>query len=251
MTALTLPRTLTDPGEGVAAAVQGRRILWPLLALMAATAFAGAAFALRWDPAPGILQKLEMAGQLKGMPEAELVEQITTAGRLKLVTGIASGVVPDPAGGARHRDGARAGRLAPREEGPVPCAVQRVRRRDAPGGASSRALWGLVALCQLGVTEERARHLLPSSLGGVGPRGARTLAPAPRLARSLPAPRRAAHRASGFAAATGHAAALPGCGWGWCSSWPSWASSAWGFPGMMPAAAAATGPARGGPRGGG
>jgi len=96
MTALTLPRTLTDPGTGVANAVQERRILWPLLALMAATSFAGAAFALRWDPAPGILQKLEMSGQLKGMPEAELTEQITTAGRLKLVTAIASGVCVTP-----------------------------------------------------------------------------------------------------------------------------------------------------------
>ncbi len=74
MTAFTLPRTLNDPGDGLAAAVQGRRILWPLLALMAATAFAGAAFALRWDPTPGILQKLEISGQLKGMPEAELTE---------------------------------------------------------------------------------------------------------------------------------------------------------------------------------
>src|SRR5215468_2550697 len=96
MTALTLPRTLIDPGTGVATAVQERRILWPLLALMAATSFAGAAFALRWDPAPEILQKLEMSGQLKGMPEAELLEQITTAGRLKLVTAIASGVFVTP-----------------------------------------------------------------------------------------------------------------------------------------------------------
>ena len=37
-----------------------------------------------------------MAGQLKGMPEAELVEQITTAGRLKLVTAITSGIFVTP-----------------------------------------------------------------------------------------------------------------------------------------------------------
>jgi len=163
MTALTLPRTL-DPGDGVAAAVQSRRILWPLLALMAASAFAGAAFALRWDPTPGILQKLEMSGQLKGMPEAELVEQITTAGRLRLVTGIASGIFLTPLvvlGIAVVLSVVAwlLGKKAPfpalfsaSAVGMLPIAVQ-------------RALWGVVALWQLGVTEERARHLLPSSVG--------------------------------------------------------------------------------------
>jgi hypothetical protein len=164
MTALTLPRTLTDPGTGVANAVQERRILWPLLALMAATSFAGAAFALRWDPTPGILQKLEMSGQLKGMPEAELTEQITTAGRLKLVTAIASGVCVTPLvvlgiAIALAVIAWLLGKKAPfpalfsaSAVGMLPIALQRV-------------LWGAVALWQLGVTEERARNLLPSSLG--------------------------------------------------------------------------------------
>jgi hypothetical protein len=155
---------LTDPGEGLAAAVQGRRILWPLLALMLASAFAGAAFALRWDPAPGIVQKLEMAGQLKGMPEAELTEQITTAGRLKLVTGIAGGVFLSPIlvlgiAVVLALVAWLLGRKAPfpalfsaSAVGMLPVALQ-------------KALWGLVALWQLGVTEERARHLLPSSIG--------------------------------------------------------------------------------------
>ena len=164
MTALTLPRTLTDPGTGVANAVQERRILWPLLALMAATSFAGAAYALRWDPAPGILQKLEMSGQLKGMPEAELTEQITTAGRLKLVTAIASGVCVTPLvvlgiAVVLALVAWLLGRKAPfpalfsaSAVGLLPVALQ-------------RALWGVVAFWQLGITEERARHLLPSSLG--------------------------------------------------------------------------------------
>jgi hypothetical protein len=164
MTALTLSRSLSDPGTGVANAVQERRILWPLLALMAATSFAGAAFALRWDPAPGILQKLEMSGQLKGMPEADLVEQITTAGRLKLVTGIASGVFVTPLvvlgiAIALAVIAWLLGRKAPfpalfsaSAVGMLPIALQ-------------RALWGVVALWQLGITEERARHLLPSSVG--------------------------------------------------------------------------------------
>jgi hypothetical protein len=164
MTALTLPRTLTDPGDRVAAAVQERRILWPLLALMAATSFAGAAFALRWDPAPGILRKLEMSGQLKGLPEAELVEQITTAGRLKLVTAIASGVFVTPlivlgiavvlaiVAWLLGRKAPFPALFSASAVGMLPIALQ-------------RALWGVVALVQLGVTEERAAHLLPSSVG--------------------------------------------------------------------------------------
>lgn len=164
MTALTLSRTLTDPGEGVAAAVQGRRILWPLLALMAASAFAGAAFALRWDPAPGILQKLEMSGQLKGMPEAELVEQITTAGRLKLVTGIATGVFLTPLVvlGIAVVLALVAWLLGKKAPFPALFSASAVGMLPVAFG---RALWGVVALAQLGITEERARHLLPSSLG--------------------------------------------------------------------------------------
>jgi len=164
MTALTLSRTLTDPGAGVANAVQGRRILWPLLALMAATSFSGAAFALRWDPAPGIVRKLDMSGQLKGMPEAELTEQITTAGRLKLVTGIASGIFLTP--------------LVVLGIAVVLALVAWLLGHKAPFAALfsasavgmlpvafERALWGVVALWQLGVTEDRAAHLLPSSVG--------------------------------------------------------------------------------------
>jgi Yip1 domain. len=178
MTALNLPRTLTDPGDGVAAAVQGRRILWPLLALMAATAFAGAAFALRWDPAPGILQKLEMTGQLKGMPEAELTEQITTAGRLKLVTAIASGVFVTPlvvlgiavvlafVAWLLGKKAPFAALFTASAVGMAPVALQ-------------RALWGVVALCQLGITEQRAEHLFPSSVG------AWVHAGGPKLARLL------------------------------------------------------------------
>ena len=164
MTALTLSRSLTDPGTGVATAVQERRILWPLLALMAATSFAGAAFALRWDPAPGILQKLEMSGQLKGMPEAELTEQITTAGRLKLVTGIASGVFVTPLVvlGIAIALALIAWLLGKKAPFPALFSASAVGMLPV---ALQRALWGVVALCQLGITEERARHLLPSSVG--------------------------------------------------------------------------------------
>jgi len=105
-----------------------------------------------------------MTGQLKGMPEAELTEQITTAGRLKLVTGIASGVFVTPLmvlgiAIALAIVAWLLGRKAPfpalfsaSAVGMLPVALQ-------------KALWGVVALWQLGINEERARHLLPSSVG--------------------------------------------------------------------------------------
>jgi len=164
MTALTLSRSLTDPGTGVATAVQERRILWPLLALMAATSFSGAAFALRWDPAPGILQKLEMSGQLKGMPEAELTEQIITAGRLKLVTGIASGVFVTPLVVLGIAIGLALIAWLLGKKAPFPALFSASAVGMLPV-ALQRALWGVVALWQLGITEERAKHLLPSSVG--------------------------------------------------------------------------------------
>jgi hypothetical protein len=178
MTALTLPRTLTDPLEGVPAAVQTRRFLWPLLLLMLASAFAGAAFALRWDPAPSILRQLEGSGQLKGMPEAELTEQITTAGRLKLLTGIAGGLLGSPLvvlgiGLVLALMGWLIGRKTPFVDlftaaavGMLPVALE-------------RTLWGTLAFWQLSLTEERAKHLLPAAVGalvhGAGPKLMRLL----------------------------------------------------------------------------
>jgi hypothetical protein len=248
MTALTFSRTLTDPGDGVAAAVQGRRILWPLLALMLATAFAGAAFALRWDPAPGILQKLEMSGQLKGMPEAELTEQITTAGRLRLVTGIASGLFLTPLvvlgiAVVLALFAWLLGKKAPfpalfsaSAVGMLPIAVQ-------------RGLWGLVALFQLGVTEDRARHLLPSSVG------AWVHAGGPKLGRLLDSLDLFTLLAAlliglGFAAATGmrRRAGL----WVGLTLFAAFVGVfGVGLPGMMAGGGPGHGPGPGGPGGGG
>jgi len=98
------------------------------------------------------------------MPEAELTEQITTAGRLKLVSGIASGVFVTPlvvlgiavvlalVTWLLGRKAPFAALFSASAVGMLPVALQ-------------RALWGAVGLWQLGITEERARHLLPSSVG--------------------------------------------------------------------------------------
>jgi hypothetical protein len=164
MTALTHPRTLTDPLQGVAAAVQRQRILWPLLALMLASAFAGAAFGVRWDPAPSILGKLEATGQLKGMPEAELTEQIVTAGRLRLVTGIAGGLFGTPFVVLGIAVGLAVLAWLMGRKAPFPALFSASAVGMLPV-ALERALWGLVALWQLGLTEDRAKHLLPDSVG--------------------------------------------------------------------------------------
>ena len=98
------------------------------------------------------------------MPEAELTEQITTAGRLKLVTAIASGVCVTPLVvlGIAIVLALVAWLLGKKAPFPALFSASAVGLLPV---ALQRALWGVVALSQLGITEERARHLLPSSLG--------------------------------------------------------------------------------------
>src|SRR5208283_5392047 len=161
--ALLLTKVLTDPAEGVPAAIEARRALWPVVLLSVATAFAGACFAVRWNAAPSILQGLESSGQLKGMPEADIAEQIQQAERLKLVTGIAGGLVL-PAlmvlgialvlallAWLLGRKGPFNGFFTAAAVGMLPVAL-------------AKFLYGLVALSQTSLSESRAATLLPSSL---------------------------------------------------------------------------------------
>jgi len=164
--ALLLTKVLTDPAEGVPAAIEARRALWPVVLLSVATAFAGACFAVRWNAAPSILQGLESSGQLKGMPEADIAEQIQQAERLKLVTGIAGGLVL-PAlmvlgialvlallAWLLGRKGPFNGFFTAAAVGMLPVAL-------------AKFLYGLMALVQSSVSEDRAGSLLPSSLAFV------------------------------------------------------------------------------------
>lgn len=89
-------RVLLDPVDGVPAAVEGRRWVFPLLVLMLSSALSGAAFAMKLDPAPKVISQLEITGQLKAMPEAEVIEKITMAQRLELVAGVARGLFAMP-----------------------------------------------------------------------------------------------------------------------------------------------------------
>ncbi len=161
--ALLLTQVLTDPAEAIPAAIEGRRALWPVLLLCIATAFGGACFALRWNAAPRIIQGREASGQLKGMPEADLAEQIQQAQRLKLVTSIAGGLIL-PAlmvlgiavvlallAWLLGRKGSFNAFFTAAAVSTLPLAL-------------ARFLYGLMALAQSSVTEDRASTLLPSSL---------------------------------------------------------------------------------------
>jgi len=161
--ALLLTQVLTNPAEGVPAAIEVRRPLWPVVLLSLATAFAGASFAVRWNAAPAIIQKLDASGQLKGMPEADLADQIQQAERLRLVTGIAGGLVL-PAlmvlgiavalavlAWLLGKKGTFQAFFTAAAVGMLPIAL-------------SKLLYGLVALVQSSLSEDRAATLAPSSL---------------------------------------------------------------------------------------
>ena len=176
--ALLLTKVLTSPSEGVPAAVEARRALWPVVLLCLCTAFAGAAFAVRWNAGPSIIRGLEMSGQLKGMPEADLADQIQQAERLKLVTGIAGGLVM-PAlmvlgiavvlsilAWLLGKKGSFKSFFTAAAVGTLPLAL-------------ARFLYGLVALVQSSLSEDRAATLLPSTLASV------IHAPSPKLMRLL------------------------------------------------------------------
>jgi hypothetical protein len=164
--ALLLTKVLTNPAEGVPAAIEARRALWPVVLLSLSTAFAGACFAVRWNAAPSIIKGLEASGQLKGMPEADLLDQIQQAERLKLVTSIAGGLIL-PALTVLGIAAALAllawllGKKGPFNAFFTAAAVGLLPL------ALAKFLYGLVALMQTSLSEDRAATLLPSTLASV------------------------------------------------------------------------------------
>jgi Yip1 domain len=164
--ALLLTQVLTNPAEGVPAAIEARKALWPVVFLSLATAFGGAAFALRWNAAPSIISGLEMSGQLKGMPEADLADQIQQAQRLMLVKKIAGGLfgpvllvlgialVLALLAWLLGKKGSFNAFFTAAAVGLLPLAL-------------ARFLYGLVALVQTSLTEDREDTLLPSALSFV------------------------------------------------------------------------------------
>jgi hypothetical protein len=97
MTSLAQPaRVLVDPIDGMGAAIEARRWVWPLVLLSLCVALSGSAFALRWNAAPAVVQKLQQSGELSRYSESELADEIQTASRKALVGGIAKGVFVMP-----------------------------------------------------------------------------------------------------------------------------------------------------------
>lgn len=93
MTSLAQPaRVLIDPIDGMGAAIEARRWVWPLLVLSLCVSLAGTAFALRWNAAPAVIQKLQASGEITRYSESELADEIQTTSRKALVGGIAKGV---------------------------------------------------------------------------------------------------------------------------------------------------------------
>ena len=91
--AARLVRSLVDPLDGVPAAVADRVWISPLIVVVLCSALAQGVVALRWDTQTAVVQQMAAAGELANATEAELTDKIETAGRIKLVGGLAIGLV--------------------------------------------------------------------------------------------------------------------------------------------------------------
>jgi len=89
-------RAMIDPLDGLGVAVESRRWAWPLIALSLCVSFSAAAFALRWDAPVPVTRQLQMQGEFQNTTEQELAQQIVTAERVKLVSGVAKGLFVMP-----------------------------------------------------------------------------------------------------------------------------------------------------------
>jgi len=89
-------RAIVDPMDGISASVDSGSWFLPLLFLVIAVSFSGAAFALRWNAMPMVTQQLQMTGELQNTTEQDLMQQVVTAQRIRLVTGVAQGVFAMP-----------------------------------------------------------------------------------------------------------------------------------------------------------
>ena len=97
MSSLAQPdRVLVDPLDGMGAAIEARRWVWPLLLLCLSVSLSGTAFALRWDAAPATIQRLEDSGDISRYTESELADEVQTSSRKALVGAIAKGVFAMP-----------------------------------------------------------------------------------------------------------------------------------------------------------
>jgi len=87
---------LLDPLAGVAPLV-GREVwVLPLVLLVLGSSLSGMAQGLRVQVAPQVIAELAAGGKLASTTEQELREQVVTAGRVRLVLGVARGLLLVP-----------------------------------------------------------------------------------------------------------------------------------------------------------
>ena len=86
-------KALFDPIDGVGPIVEGRRWVLPLVALALFVSLSGAAAALKLDPTSTVVSALSESGDLARTSENEVQEKIQQAGRIRLVGGVAAGIV--------------------------------------------------------------------------------------------------------------------------------------------------------------
>jgi hypothetical protein len=168
MTSLAQPaRVLVDPLDGMGAAIEARRWVWPLLFLCLSVSLSGTAFALRWDAAPATIQRLQMSGEIGRYSESELADEIQTASRKALVGGIAKGVFVMPlmvlvlaavlwfAAWLFGTPGAFGKMMAVAALAMLPIALYHL-------------IFAFCAAAQHAMTEARVETLVPSSLAALG-----------------------------------------------------------------------------------
>jgi hypothetical protein len=177
--ALQPARVLWDPVDGVAPAVEARRWVLPLGALMLATCAAAVAWFFRWDASSKVVGDMLMSGDLARNTEREIAEATQTAERVALVGGLAKGLLVVPlqlvaVAVALKVTGWFVGRKV---------AFAKAFTAGAVGLLPIALYWATftaVALAQHGVTEGMREHLVPSSLAAlftkVPPPAARALA---------------------------------------------------------------------------
>ncbi|HYO73266.1 MAG TPA: YIP1 family protein [Archangium sp.] len=168
---------LLDPLDATGAAIEARRWVWPLLLLAVCVSASGTAFSLRWDAGPAVVQQMQMSGQLGRATETEISEEIQTASRKALVSGIAKGVFVMP--------------LLTLVLAAALWVVAWLLDKSAPFGQLMSAaalamlpialyhlIFALCALAQHSLSEARVMDLVPSSLAaldGLSPKVAQVL----------------------------------------------------------------------------
>ncbi|HZN94147.1 MAG TPA: YIP1 family protein [Myxococcales bacterium] len=97
MASLAQPaRTLVDPVDGVAVAVENARFGLPMVAAMVTGCLASVAYFLRWDSATHVIGELTASGELQRSTESEIAEKILTAQRVALIGGLGKAIFLTP-----------------------------------------------------------------------------------------------------------------------------------------------------------